>query len=450
MADAGFPAWQQLVWLAQSVPWHPGVFVISADLLILVLGITGLPQLWRRKRVFALWFLIDFIFLLWWPTKWPQYVLTLTAPLCLSGAESLQAFVWLPVKNWWQQRLKPKPVPQWVRLPDRRALAESWRGMRKAWPWLLPGALVLTLIAFYPLIYQSAMSVTDFGSLSLRDGIQGGIWREAWGGLTGQIEPVDINPLDRASSTEVRYIGPAFLKILFSGGLSDLLVFNVLWTVLSIILQLAFGVTVAVLLHREGVKLKRFWQTLFILPWAIPEFIGALFWVRILDPERGWLAVANNPAASNAVSGFLDDPTKTLVLLLVAATWYGFPFIMLAATAGLKMVPTDVYEAAEIDGAGRWLQFRQITWPLLFPLVMPAVLIRAIFAFNQFYLFYAMQTDMPNLTFATLSYYLFAPGFLGGRFGLSAAVNVFTVVVLVIFILWFNRISKAAEGVTYA
>ena len=122
---------------------------------------------------------------------------------------------------------------------------------------------------------------------------------------------------------------------------------------------------------------------------------------------------------------------------------------MLAATAGLKLISGEVYEAAAIDGAGRWQQFRYVTWPLLWPLVMPAVLIRLIFAFNQFYLFYTMQVNFPTITHATLSYYAFSPTF-GGQFAVSAAINIFTVVVLVVLILWFNRRSQAVEGVTYA
>jgi arabinogalactan oligomer/maltooligosaccharide transport system permease protein len=326
----------------------------------------------------------------------------------------------------------------------------SWRELRKAWLWLLPGAVTLALIAFYPMIYQGAMSLTDFSSASMRDGIQGGVWRAAWQGLTGQTEAVELDPFARLSSTEVHYTGPSMLLALITGALPDLLVFNLLWTGLSVILQTILGVVVALILHRPGILGRSIWRTLFILPWAIPEFIGALIWLRLLEPERGWLAVAQNSPATAVVSGFLDDPNKTLVLLLIAATWYGFPFIMLAATAGLKLISGEVYEAAAIDGAGSWRRFRHITWPLLFPLVMPAILIRSIFAFNQFYLFYAMRVGFPTQTFATLSYNLFAPGYMGGRFAVSAAVNVFTVFVLVILILWFNRLSRATEGVTYA
>ena len=61
-----------------------------------------------------------------------------------------------------------------------------------------------------------------------------------------------------------------------------------------------------------------------------------------------------------------------------------------------------------------------------------------------------MPVDYPTYTFATLSYYVFAPGRFGGQFAVSAAINMFTVLVLVVLVLWFNRLSRASEGVTYA
>jgi ABC-type sugar transport system permease subunit len=120
---------------------------------------------------------------------------------------------------------------------------------------------------------------------------------------------------------------------------------------------------------------------------------------------------------------------------------------MLAASAGLKMIPGEVYEAAALDGANAWQRFRDITWPLLLPLLAPALIIRGILAFNQFYLFYALNPPFPLITFASLSYFIFDQG---GRYAVSAVINIFTVVLLVLFLLWFNRQSGAGEGVTYA
>jgi ABC-type sugar transport system permease subunit len=132
-------------------------------------------------------------------------------------------------------------------------------------------------------------------------------------------------------------------------------------------------------------------------------------------------------------------------VLLIPAVWYGFPLIMLASSAGLKMIPKDVFEAAAIDGATVWQTFRFITIPLLRPLLLPAIIIRAIFAFNQFYLLWAFQFWKGDAnTLALLSYDLFNPTF-GGQFSASAIVNIFTVIILIGFVILFNREARSKE-----
>jgi arabinogalactan oligomer/maltooligosaccharide transport system permease protein len=305
------------------------------------------------------------------------------------------------------------------------------------------------------MIFQMAMALTDFGATAIRDGLSGGVWREVWRGLTGQVKAVALQPFSRPSSKQVHYAGPSLLFYLVSGAAADILVFDVLWTVLSIGLQVALGVAVALMLHRRGVCFKGWWRALFILPWAIPEFVGALSWAQMFDPRFGWLNLAtatwsqraDYPAALRFATQWQQNPDYALVVLLITATWYGFPFMMLAATAGLKLLPSEVYDAAAIDGANSWQQFRLITWPLLLPLLIPAIIIRSIFAFNQFYLFYVLRPPDPLATFAIASFFFFDEA---GQYAVSAAINLFTVIVLVALILWFNRWSKATEGVTYA
>jgi arabinogalactan oligomer/maltooligosaccharide transport system permease protein len=301
------------------------------------------------------------------------------------------------------------------------------------------------------MVYQAAMSLTDFNGTSIRDGLQGGVWRAVWQGLTGQVQPVAFDPLGGGlRSKTVNYAGPGLLLQLLFGGIPDILVFDTLWTVASVALQTMLGVVAALFLHHPRVRFRRWWRTVFILPWAIPEFVGALFWMRIFEPRFGWLVLAQNVPWSAQPPVWLENPNFTFPSLLVAATWYGFPFVMLAATAALKLIPIDVYDAAAMDGANGWAQFRHVTWPLLLPLLVPAVIVRAIFAFNQFYLFYVLQTDYPLFTFATLAYYVFNPtGPYGGRFAAAAAINLFTVVVLVVLMVGFDRWSRASEGVAW-
>jgi ABC-type sugar transport system permease subunit len=462
--EAGYPLWQPFVWLAGPVPWHPGVFLVAIDLFVTILALLGLPRLWKKQKVFALWLIIALGFLLVWLTKWPQYILILTAPLTLAAAEGFQACVWQPLVAWIRRLRADRPRQTGEtnpRVPRREA--------RRALPWLLPGLIALGLMALFPLIFQFAMALTDFNVVSIRDGLTGGVWREVWLGLTGQVQPANLvlssnfvvlkEARDRgeiyylplvaragSGSPKVNYAGANLLLGFLSGMGADVFVFDVLWTVLVVGLQTALGLGVALMLSQRGVRFKNVWRAIFILPWAIPEFVGALVWLHVFEPSNGWLSLALGTSL-----GWRDDPQQALVVLLIAALWMGFPLMMVAASAGLKMMPGEVADAAALDGATGWQKFRAITWPLLFPLLAPALIIRAIFAFNQFYLFYVMQAPYPLMSFATVSFFLFdaTRGF-GGQFAVSAAINIFTVILLIVFIVWLTRWSKAAEGVTYA
>ncbi len=435
---AGLPAWQPFVWLLFSPRiYHPGVFVIVADIFITLLAVLGLRSLWQRRRVFALWLILALILLLFWPTKWPQYILILTVPLCLAAAEGLRVRLWQPAQAVWRT---------WRAHPQRRVIPTAPNDLRRALPLLLPGALALFLLVGFPLLFQGAMSLTDFNASSIRDGVQGGVWRAVWRGLTGQERAVAIEFLKGARSTQVHWAGFGLFWQLLIGAGAETMVFTLIWSLLSTALQAALGVGVALLLHQRWVKGRSGWRALFILPWALPEFVGALVWLRVLEPRNGWLALAQNLPADIQITRWGDDPLATLGMLLIAAVWLGFPFIMLAAAAALKLIPAEVYDAVAVDGADRWQTLRLITWPLLRPLVLPAILIRGIFAFNQFYLFYALRTPWPYMTGAAVSFQYFAPtGPFGGQFAISAAINMFTLLVLLALIRWFDRWSKVAE-----
>lgn len=452
--SAGYPVWQPLVWLFQSVPWHPGVFIISLDIFIAIFALLGIAPLWRKRRVFAIWLLVGLVFLLLWSTKWPQYILLLTAPLSLAAAEGVRATVWHPLKNWYDQVRAKKGSPS----IEKPSLRVTWRETRRAIPWLLPGLLVLGTIALFPLIFQAAMALTDFRATAIRDGLNGGIWREVWLGLTGQVKPVAVEAFSTslARVKEVHYAGVSLISQLINQS-ADILVFEIIWTITSVGLQLVVGVAIALILNQRGLLLKRFWMVILILPWAIPEFVGVLLWQRLFDRDFGWLVLATSfpdtPGyqASSPLSLMQNQPLFVLLILLMAATWYGYPLMMVAASAALKVIPNEVYDASALDGAGRWKRFRWIIWPMILPLLTPAIILRAIFAFNQFYLFYVANAPFPMITFATLSFFVFnTSGPFGGFFALSAAINLLTVIVLALFLWFFNRWSRATEGVTYA
>jgi ABC-type sugar transport system permease subunit len=454
--DAGYPSWQPLIWLMGSVPFGVDLdsFAIMVDLPITILAAIGFRRLWASHRVFALWFVIALAFLLVWPTKWPQYVLVLSSPMSLAAGHGARIAI-EPVRRWLRagaRRLRRSTSPAEAAGGragrGRRGLQ---RGLRDAWiatPWLLPGLVGFAALAVIPLVYEALISLTNLSLGSLRDGISGGVLREAVGGLAGQIQavPFDVN----GSSHSVQYVGDdllsAFARGVDLGGQTSAAfpTFSLLWMILSVGLQAVLGIAVAVVLERPGVRFPGWWRTLFILPWAIPEVVGAVAWRDIFHPEQGILAQLVGPVAWPA------SPELSLVVLLIAATWMGWPLWMLVATAGLRTIPGSIRDAAALDGAGPWRAFRDVTLPLLLPLLGAAFIVRGVAAFNQFYLFYVMGPSDSTMTLATYSFYVFDSTNGPGLYAVSAAVNVITLVALAGVVAWFLRWRSRAERVAFA
>ena len=436
--NAGYPVWQPFYWLFSTPKmWQPNAFLIALDPLITILAIFGLKKQWQKRPVMIIWLVVALVFLLIWPTKWPQYIVILTAPLCLTASEGINYLLVDPIRQVFRNRRD-----------NKLAITESVKGGgKKAAPWLIPGLILFLIFTIIPLFYQFGVSLTDFNSSSIKDGFNGGLWREIWGGLSGKIDPISANL--RGQPTDVHYIGPgvfgpAFDYIVSSGTFF----YNIFWMVTSVLLQTLLGISTALLLWQKGLLFKKGWQALFILPWAIPEMIGALMWSNVFAPTTGWMSLGIQQYGGKFLFASLADwastPNLWLIVLLISGVWYGFPFMMLATTAGLKMLSKEVFEAAQLDGANNLNTFRHVLWPLLVPLVLPAMIIRAIFAFNQFYLFQAFHST--GTTLASLSYDLFY----NGQYAFSAVINVLNILILIVLVVLLNRTNKVGEGVSYA
>lgn len=453
----GRPMWYPISYLFTSVLWFRGIFLFLIDPLFTIFAVLGIKRTWKREPLFVFWLVIGLFFLFAWPTKWAQYILIIVPPIAICAVNGMKIAVSEPINSWWKNRKSSQFRQKRKEWQVSYRLKRGWREIHRAFWWLLPGTIVLAAIAFYPMLFQGAMSLTDFNTRSIIDGLNGGVWREAWLGLTGQVDPVPVDyfSFGAIGSRQVNYVGFWLLIRLLLGGISDILAFEIVWTLLAVLLQACVGLGIALMLNRKGVRFKTFWRVIFILPWAIPEFVAALIWTMTFDPKFGWFNLAtlpwsqrpDYPGALDFAASWQQDPEAALMVLLVAATWYGFPFMMLASTAGLKMIPQEVYEAAAIDGASGWRMFRNITWPLILPLMIPAVIIRGIFTFNQFYLFYVFRTPQEVGTLAINSFFLFSEM---GQYAISSVLNIFTVLVLIVLVFWFNRGTGASEGVTYA
>jgi multiple sugar transport system permease protein len=195
-----------------------------------------------------------------------------------------------------------------------------------------------------------------------------------------------------------------------------------LYTIVTVALKLALGLGLALVLNQRfgGV---RFWRSVLLLPYVVPTVLSAFAWWWIFDPQFSfisWTLVKLGLLKHNI--DFLGDSWLARGSLMVANIWRGTPFFTIGYLAGLQSIPTDVYEAAQIDGARAFRVFREITWPLLTPLTVILTTFSAIFTFTDFQLVWTITRGGPaNAThlFVTLAY---QRGIVGGSMGEGAAI----------------------------
>lgn len=259
---------------------------------------------------------------------------------------------------------------------------------RTALLYLLPAFLVMGVITFYPLIFQTWMSFTDFGLKN----------------LSGKVAPniVGVDNYVQIVQSKLNIPNFEFLRLLF---------FNLFWAFSNVVIHVVLGVAIAILLNTNGLRFKRVYRALFILPVIIPPIIVATVWRNMFDQEYGainqvlafiggaftippetfqinWLREANDPIP------FIPLPLSYFALL-TANTWLGWPLNSVVATGALQSIPSELYEAAEMDGASTWQRFKTVTLTYLRPAMLPYAIYGFVVTFNLFYLSYFMSAGQP-------------------------------------------------------
>jgi arabinogalactan oligomer/maltooligosaccharide transport system permease protein len=131
---------------------------------------------------------------------------------------------------------------------------------------------------------------------------------------------------------------------------------------------------------------------------------------------------------------------------LVTNTWLGFPFMMVVSLGALQSIPKELYEAASIDGATRWQQFKTITLPLLKPALFPAVILGTIWTFNMFNIIYLVSGGGPDNQTNILITEAYRAFKVLGRYGFAAAYSLLIFVILFLYATVTNRVTRATEG----
>ena len=197
----------------------------------------------------------------------------------------------------------------------------------------------------------------------------------------------------------------------------------------AVALQTVLGFAIAYLISRRE-RGRGVLTTLFLVPMMLSPVVVGLFWRFMLDAQFG---VINSLLGSLGLGQveWLTRQRLALLSLIVVDTWQWTPFIMLIALAGLTAVPKYLYEAAAIDRASEWFRFRRITLPLVWPLLLIAVMFRAIEAFRLFDLVYILTSGGPGGSTETLSFHVYKVAFLGFNTGRASAYGILMVLVVI-------------------
>lgn len=217
------------------------------------------------------------------------------------------------------------------------------------------------------------------------------------------------------------------------------------WTFVSIILQTVIGVGIALLLHLplRGISVFR---GLLLFPYIVPTVVIALCWQWMLSPEIG---IVNHMLRSIGLIDrniyWLSTPDMAMTSTIMLNVWKYTPFVTICVLARLQTVPTELYDAARVDGAGVLRRFTDITLPQLAEVLAVVVVFRTIWTFNKFEEIYLLTRGGPGTSTFNLAIYSFEQSIANLRMGVGAATGVIMMMMLFLGSILYIRLFRFQE-----
>ena len=221
---------------------------------------------------------------------------------------------------------------------------------------------------------------------------------------------------------------------------------TMIFTLVSIAFQYSAGLALAVFFSRRF-RLSGLLRALFLIPWLLPLIVSSSTWAWMMNSESGLLNYALHFLGLGPVD-WLTSPTWALTSVIIANIWIGIPFNLVILHSGLQNISPDLYEAAAIDGASRWQQFRRITFPLLRPVSAIVLLLGFVYTLKVFDLIWIMTKGGPGDASTTLATWSYRLGFgsLLPKFGPGAAVGNILILIALVFGLLYIRVSRRQQA----
>lgn|GEM_PF-126587 len=303
---------------------------------------------------------------------------------------------------------------------------------RQAYTYTMPSLIVMLLLVFFPFFYGIALSFTNQNIYNTSKPIT-----ELWVGFDNYKDILsDLSVTHKSGSGTV----VDYTDFYWTLG------FTVLWTVANVAIGVSLGLILALMLNTRGLAFRAWYRVLLILPWAMPNYITSLIFKGMFHQQFGVVNQLRQMVGLVPLAWF-ERPSTAFLAVLTTNGWLSFPFMMVVSLGALQSIPADLYEAARVDGATRWQQFKSITLPSLKPALVPAVILSVIWTFNQFNVIYLVSAGEPAGSTEILITRAYKLAFEQYRYGYAAAYATVIFLILLVYGTWQNRVTKATEGV---
>jgi len=220
---------------------------------------------------------------------------------------------------------------------------------------------------------------------------------------------------------------------------------SLVWVLANAVLQTVLALAAALILHQKflGLQIARTW---IILTWIVPTVVVVMIWRWLFSTSGGMInPILMQMGLIEKPVGFLATPEGAFATLVFINSWRWFPFIALMILAGLTRIPSELYEAARIDGAGAFKRFTRITWPLLAPTLTVLLIIGTLLSFNVFDIIWLMTQGGPAGGTRTIPILIYETAFRSYRMSEAAAIAVLATLLLMSFAVLVTR-SLAFAG----
>ena len=244
------------------------------------------------------------------------------------------------------------------------------------------------------------------------------------------------------------FVGIAnYLAILAQPAFWNAALNTLIFTVASVVVHMVIGMLFAILLNSKAIgRLPRaVFRAIYILPWIFTASVIAVLWRLLLDPSGVINYLLTSLGILHQAVPWLATPTTALAAVTLINIWSGYPFFMISLLAGLQGVPTELYEAARVDGAGAFRQFRSVTLPALRPIVYSMALLDMLWTTQQFTLIWATTGGGPLETTEVLSTFTYKLAFNSYQFSMASTSAVLILLAsLVVAVFYVRRQRREA------